>query len=93
MLKPVLCIIGYVSEVLYGVGWTRRLQSNKMCSAFEVTAPYTQEADILSPHLWISASNRLTPALRRFRVTHSFLGKLDPGGAVVSKVSVSCLGR
>ena len=75
------------------LGGRKRLQSNKMCSAFWVAAPQAHEADVLSPHLRISAPNRPTPALRRFRVTHSFHCKSDPGGAVVSRVSVSCLGR
>ena len=74
------------------LGVERRLQSNKMCSAFLVAAPHAHEADVLSPHLCISAPNRPTSALRRFRVTHSFRGKSNPG-AVVSRVSVSCLGR
>ena len=73
------------------LGGRRRLQSNKMCSAFWVAASYAHEADVLSPHLCISAPTRPTSALRRFGVTHSFRGKSDPGGAVVSRVSVSCL--
>ena len=75
------------------LGGQRRLQSNEMCSAFGVAAPHAHEAGILSSHLSIYAPNRPTPVLRRFRVTHSFRGKSDPGGAVVSRVSVSCLGR
>ena len=75
------------------LGGRRRLQSNKIRSEFWVAAPHAQEADVLSPHLCISGPNHPTPALRRFRVTHSFRGKSDSGGAVVSKVSVSCLGR
>ena len=89
MLKPVFCIIGHAGEVssVTVLGGRGRLQSNKMCSAFRVAAPHAHEADVLSPHLCISAPNRPTPALRRFRVTHSFRGKSDPGGAVVSMVS------
>ena len=74
------------------LGGQRRLQSNKMCSAFWVAASHAHEADVLSPHLCIIAPNRPTPALRQFRVTHSFQSKSDPSGAVVSMVSVSCLG-
>ena len=76
------------------LGGRRRLQSNRMCSAFWVAAPHAHEADALSTHLCISAPNRPTPALRRFRITHNFRGKSsDPGGAVVSGVIVICLGR
>ena len=75
------------------LGGRRRLQSNKICSAFSVGAPHTHEDDVLSPYLCIFASNRPTPALRRFRVTRSFRGKSDSNGAMVSRVSVSCLGH
>ena len=75
------------------LGGQRRLQWNKMCSAFWIAALHTHEADVVSPHLCISAPNRPTPAQRRFRVTYSFRGKPDPGGTVVSEVIVSCLER
>ena len=73
------------------LGRQRRLQLNKMCSTFWVAAPHAHEADVLSHHLCISAPNRPTPALKRFRVAYSFRGKSDPGGAVISRVSVSPL--
>ena len=75
------------------LGGRRRLQSNKMCSAFRVAAPHAHEADVLSPHLCISAPSRPSPALRRFGVIHNFRGKSDPGGVIVSTVSVSCSER
>ena len=75
------------------LGGQRRLQSYKMCSTFWVAALHAHEADILSPHLCISPPNRFIPALRQFRVIHSFRDKSDPGGSVVSRVSVSCLGH
>ena len=68
------------------LGGQRRLQSNKMCSAFWVAAPLGHEADVLSPHLCVSAPKRPTPAPRKFRVNHSFRGRLEPGGTVVSRV-------
>ena len=72
------------------LGGRRRLQSNKMYSTLWVAAPHAHEADVVSPHLCISEPNFPTPALRRFRVTHSFRDKSDPGGAVVCMVSISC---
>ena len=58
-----------------------------------VAVPHAHEADVLSPHWCISAPNHPSPAPRRYRVTHSFQGKSDPGCAVISRVSVSCLWR
>ena len=74
------------------LGGRRRLQSNKMCYAFWVAAPHAHETDALSLHLCIFAPSLPTQALRRFKVAYSFRGKSDPGGAVASRVSVSCLG-
>ena len=75
------------------LGGRSRLQSNKMCSSFWETAPHAHEADVLSSHLRNSTSNRPTPALRQLGVNPNFQGKSDSGGAIVSTVSVSCLGH
>ena len=75
------------------LGGRRRLQSSRMCSAFWVAAPHAHEVNVVNAHLCISPPNCPTSVLRRFRVTHSFRGKSDPGGAVVSRVSLSYLRR
>ena len=64
------------------LGGRRRLQSNRMCSAFWVAAPRAHEADVLSPHLCISA-----PIARRARARVP--GSCRPRSVVLGRVQRS----
>ena len=51
-----------------------------MWSAVWSSAPQSQQDDVFMPQQDRQELKHPTPVLRRFRVTHSFLARSDPGG-------------
>ena len=75
------------------LGGRRRLHSHIMCSAIWALAPHVHVGVGFRPQRCMYASKRPTPDLRRFRVNHSFRGRSEPNGVVVSGFNWNWLGR